>query len=329
MSKSNPKLWSFLNSLANATLRDRGSDFWLALYSEAGFYTGTIWLPDYLNGRAESEDGVPEFFDTTVEPAAVTILDAAASSPVCAFFTIGSTSREILAKDGPAAGRFAVSLAADDDLAAPIGSIPHVTGLPAGTLIETPKGVEPVEALEKGAYVLQPEGAPRQIVWTGSRIISGARMRAMPDSRPVQIEKDALGPDLPSRPTMLPPQHRFHWRVLAYGNHEAADDFLVAPSILMGAVPRVSEAPMSSITYHHVALSGGGFLVANGLACECLPDGTSAEFALGPQLFARYMNDRLPAEAESAESTLPMPTLPAWRTDLLSRIAEPIGMQVS
>ncbi|WP_444870345.1 Hint domain-containing protein [Rhodobacter capsulatus] len=64
---------------------------------------------------------------------------------------------------------------------------PGVICFTPGTLIDTPAGPRPVEALRPGDRVSTRDDGAQEILWIGSRRMSGARLYALPHLRPVRL----------------------------------------------------------------------------------------------------------------------------------------------
>ena len=62
-----------------------------------------------------------------------------------------------------------------------------------GTRLRTPEGDRLVEELVEGDRIETKDGGAQDIVWIGARRMSGARLFAMPELRPVRIRSGALG----------------------------------------------------------------------------------------------------------------------------------------
>ena len=76
----------------------------------------------------------------------------------------------------------------------------------ASTLIDTPKGPRPVEALQAGDMVSTLDHGPQPVawVWNGRQPLQGVER----GQRPVLICAGALGPGRPTRDLILSPHHR-------------------------------------------------------------------------------------------------------------------------
>ena len=66
-----------------------------------------------------------------------------------------------------------------------------------GTRIRTPDGLVLVEDLREGDRVQTKDDGAQEIMWKGSRRMTGACMFAMPHLRPVRIKAGALGVERP------------------------------------------------------------------------------------------------------------------------------------
>ncbi|WP_371154805.1 Hint domain-containing protein [Jannaschia sp. 2305UL9-9] len=76
-----------------------------------------------------------------------------------------------------------------------------------GTRILTEDGPRAVEDLTPGDLVLTRDDGPQPILWTGRRHISGPRLLAMPQLRPIRLKAGALGLDEPQPDLVVSPGH--------------------------------------------------------------------------------------------------------------------------
>jgi hypothetical protein len=138
----------------------------------------------------------------------------------------------------------------------------------AGTLIDTPRGSRPIEMLKPGDMVWTADNGAQEILWTGQRRMSGARLYAMPHLRPIRIRVGALGDGAPEEDLLVSPEHR----VLICG--AAARDLFGTPEVLVRASDlvdelRVTQAPgLMEITYVHLLLPAHEVIFANGALAE-------------------------------------------------------------
>ena len=142
-----------------------------------------------------------------------------------------------------------------------------------GTLIETPRGLVPVEALQPGDPVETLDEGPRPILWHGaSRFVAEGR------HAPVVFAPGTLGN---RRPLAVSQQHRIllgGWRVqLAIGE----EDVLVAAKAFLGC-PGVELRESRLVEYHHLMLERHQIVLAEGAAVESFLPGDQALEGMGP-----------------------------------------------
>ncbi|MEM8802208.1 MAG: Hint domain-containing protein [Pseudomonadota bacterium] len=137
-----------------------------------------------------------------------------------------------------------------------------------GTLLETENGLKPVEELCAGDRVITKDGGAQPILWVGSRNVSGARLYAMPDLRPVRIREGALGEGQPEGDLIVSPDHR----VLVSGAQAKTlwgeDEVLVAARDLINGNQVSRDMAAKSVVYYHLMLERHHVLVANGVETE-------------------------------------------------------------
>ncbi len=150
----------------------------------------------------------------------------------------------------------------------------------AGTRIDTPMGPRLVEALQPGDFVMTRDSGPQEVLWTGSRRMSGARLFAMPHLRPVRIHASAFGKDRPDDTLIVSPEHR----LLVQG--DAARALFNTPEVMVQARDLVNDrtiicAPdMKEVTYVHILLGRHEVIWANGIECESFHPATASMDAL-------------------------------------------------
>jgi hypothetical protein len=182
------------------------------------------------------------------------------------------------------------------------------TGLPCfrhGTLIATPRGEIPVEALCSGDLVLTRGGHARPIRWIGRRDIAGTDVADRPELRPVLIRRGALGPDLPRRDLQVSPLHA----VLAFGVLVPAAALVNGISVL-----RAAEAP-TGLQYSHIELHDQALILAEGAPAETFLDEHSRAMFDNAASFAALDTD--PAHRPAA---IPIPRVTeGWRLEAVRR----------
>ncbi|MGB3243791.1 MAG: Hint domain-containing protein [Sulfitobacter sp.] len=148
-----------------------------------------------------------------------------------------------------------------------------------GTRIETPDGLIAIEDLGEGDRVLTKDNGAQQIQWVGSRRMSGARLFAMPQLRPVRFLPGALG-KVPDEELLVSPQHR----ILLTG--DAARDLFNTPEVLVAAKDLVNggsiriDHTLPEVTYIHLLFESHQVLWANGVETESFHPASAALDAL-------------------------------------------------
>ncbi|MEM8653652.1 MAG: Hint domain-containing protein [Pseudomonadota bacterium] len=163
-----------------------------------------------------------------------------------------------------------------DDESGQDGSGGGVICFTPGTLIDTPQGPRAVEDLREGDRVHTQDSGAQDILWIGSRRMTGARLFAMPHLRPVRLERGALGGDHPSQPLLVSPDHR----MLVKG--DVARDLFNTPEVLVAAKDLVDGQSITvaqrlrEVTYVHLLLLRHEILWANGVATESFHPASAA-----------------------------------------------------
>ena len=121
-----------------------------------------------------------------------------------------------------------------------------------GTLIATPGGARPVEALAAGDRVVMADGGERVLVWAGSWQADAGDAA----HRAVRIRAGAFGAGRPARDLLVSANHAIR-----------LEGVLVPAGNLLDGVRVVREAGCPA-RYHHIATAEHGVVVAEGLAVE-------------------------------------------------------------
>ena len=146
------------------------------------------------------------------------------------------------------------------------------------TRIATPEGPKLIQALRPGDRVLTKDDGAQEVLWTGHRRMSGARLYAMPHLRPIRFRAGAMGLDLPEPDLIVSPAHRMLVKGAAaqalFGTSEVlvrAEDLLNDSTILVDHVVR-------EVTYVHILLERHNIVFANGIETESFhPSNTALE----------------------------------------------------
>lgn len=144
-----------------------------------------------------------------------------------------------------------------------------------GTLIATPRGTRPVEALRVGDTVVTRDHGVQRLVWADRRALAFAALAHMPHLWPVRLEPGSLDNGLPEAEMMVAPNQRILVRsdrtMLPFEEHEA----LVAAKHLANC-RSIAAVQMLGITYVHLMCARHELVLANGCWCELFqPDDPS------------------------------------------------------
>ncbi len=166
-----------------------------------------------------------------------------------------------------------------------------------GTLILTPRGAVPVEALAVGDLVLTQDAGAQPLCWIGRRVkVFGHGVHR---HQPVVIPADALGRGRPARTLRLSPQHR----VLLRGEGAAARSkgVLAMAKGLVGRAGIHQDSACTSIEYFQLLLPRHHILFAEGLATESFYPGPFALTTL-PEADLETIAARFPGITEDPEA---------------------------
>jgi hypothetical protein len=150
---------------------------------------------------------------------------------------------------------------------------PSVICFTPGTRLRTDTGDVAIEDLGPGDRLLTRDSGPQQVLWSGHRRMSGARLFAMPEQRPIRLRRGALGLDRPEDDLIVSPEHR----VLVKGR--AARDLWGEPEVLVRAADLVGDRlitvdhSLRETWYIHLMLERHEVIWANGLEVETFHPG--------------------------------------------------------
>jgi len=132
-----------------------------------------------------------------------------------------------------------------------------------------------IQDLNEGDRVLTKDNGVQEIQWVGARRMSGARLFAMPDLRPVRFSAGSLG-DVPDEELLVSPQHR----ILLKG--DAARDLFNTPEVLVAAKDLVNgknirvDHNVREVTYIHLLFDRHQIVWANGVETESFHPASAA-----------------------------------------------------
>ena len=170
-----------------------------------------------------------------------------------------------------------------------------VTCFVAGTLINTPKGTVPIEALRPGDTVTLADGRSDTVLWCASSHVPERAQAKDKRQRPVIIPKGLFCAE---RDIAVSQQHG----IAGHTVHASLTGFLVPAGILQRHWPDVRRGPVQpNLVYVHVLLRTHGLLCTHGLVSESFFPGPIALDTLSPQALANLL-DVVPAlQYHSAE----------------------------
>lgn len=150
------------------------------------------------------------------------------------------------------------------------------------TLLATPDGPRPIQALRPGDRVLTRDNGPQEILWTGHRRMSGARLHAMPWLRPIRLRSGALGTGRPDPDLIVSPQHRMLIKGAAAAALFNTPEVLVAAEDLVNDHSILVDHALREVTYVHVLLDRHNVIWANGLETESFHPANAALDTIDP-----------------------------------------------
>lgn len=176
--------------------------------------------------------------------------------------------------DPPPAGRELTVVHRNEETLTPTASdAPSVICFTPGTRIRTEDGDVAIEELGTGDRVLTRDNGPQEVLWSGHRRMSGARLFAMPDQRPIRMRAGALGIDRPDGDLIVSPEHRVLITGRAamdlWGEHEV----LVRAADLVGDSRITVDHSLRETFYIHLMLDRHEVVWANGIEVETFHPG--------------------------------------------------------
>lgn len=150
-----------------------------------------------------------------------------------------------------------------------------------GTLLDTPQGPRPVEDIMPGDCIGTRDDGPQTVIWRAARQISGSRIIAMPDLRPIRIRTDHFGLDAPRPDLFVSPDHRILLTGAAARELFGTDEVLIAARDLIGRAGISADNRARPVEYIHLMLDRHQVLRANGIDCESFHPAAADLEALG------------------------------------------------
>ena len=136
------------------------------------------------------------------------------------------------------------------------------------TRISTPQGPRLIQHLRAGDRILTKDNGAQQVMWTGSRRMTGARLYAMPHLRPIRFKQGAMGQDRPDGDLLVSPQHRMLMKGDAAQALFNTAEVLVAAEDMLNDHSIMVDHALREVTYVHILLEAHQIVWANGLETE-------------------------------------------------------------
>jgi hypothetical protein len=142
-----------------------------------------------------------------------------------------------------------------------------------GTRLRTERGEVAIEDLDVGDRLLTRDDGAQEVIWSGHRRMSGARLFALPDQRPIRLRVNALGIDRPDEDLVVSPEHR----VLVGGDTTrdlwGETEVLVRAGDLVGDRGITVDHSLRETWYIHLMLERHQVVWANGVQVESFHPG--------------------------------------------------------
>jgi autotransporter-associated beta strand protein len=153
-----------------------------------------------------------------------------------------------------------------------------------GTLILTPDGEVPVEALAIGDRVVTLSGEVRPICWIGQRAYDGRFIAGKRAVLPIRITAGALADGVPAHDLWVSPAHSLY-----------IDGVLVPAEHLVNGATIVQADVVERVEYFHIELDTHDVIFADGAAAETFVDcDNHMMFSNGAEYAALYPDDERP-----------------------------------
>jgi hypothetical protein len=142
-----------------------------------------------------------------------------------------------------------------------------------GTRIATPRGEVAVEQLREGDRVFTRDNGIQEIRWIARRDLARAELSALPELRPVLVQANAFGPNLPEHDLLVSPSHR----MLLSGDRaqllfEESEVLASAKHLThLEGIDRVSS--VGGVSYIHMMFDRHEVILSNGAWTESFQPG--------------------------------------------------------
>lgn len=150
------------------------------------------------------------------------------------------------------------------------------------TRLATPDGPRMIRDLRPGDWINTRDNGPQEVMWTGHRRMTGARLYAMPHLRPVRFKAGALGIGRPDEDLLVSPQHRMLLKGAAAQALFNTPEVLVAAEDLLNDQTVIVDHTLREVTYVHILLERHNVIWANGLESESFHPSNTALDTVDP-----------------------------------------------
>lgn len=188
-----------------------------------------------------------------------------------------------------------------------------------GTRLMTPHGPRLVEDLTEGDKVSTKDDGAQDILWIGSRRMSGARLHAMPELRPIRLRGGAIDGEIPAPDLVVSPKHR----IVLTGR--IAQALFGTPEVLVTARDLADDRgilmdrSITEVTYVHILLARHQIVWANGVETESFHPASTDLLTIGDDQRARLFD--IAPHLESDPSTYGAPARKALTAEEASIFA--------
>lgn len=156
-----------------------------------------------------------------------------------------------------------------------------------GTMIATPNGPRDILHLQAGDKVQTQDNGIAEILWMGSQHLSAARLRAMPEMRPVRLKAGALDRGVPDDGLLVSPDHRLVVNGAKARAIFGQDELLVAAKDLINDHTIIRDHSVAGVSYIHMLLEHHQIVFANGVPTESFHPAHASLKSLSPAEQAR------------------------------------------
>ncbi|MEM1302282.1 MAG: Hint domain-containing protein, partial [Pseudomonadota bacterium] len=121
-----------------------------------------------------------------------------------------------------------------------------------GTRLRVAAGTADVTDLRPGDLVQTKDNGLQEVLWTGQRRVTGARLHVMPDLAPVRIRAEALGSGRPDQELLVSPEHRMLVQGAVARDLFNTDEVFVGARDLVDGHAVIHDKMVRGVTYVHI-----------------------------------------------------------------------------